>query len=224
VKRLTLTITLAAALILTGPHDLVAGSVGAAGQGGGHGGGGHGGGGHGMSGRSGSGGTSRGGQDAMTMGRPRMIAPTPGHAVPRPGVPGPQGPSHRPGHSPYYGYYGYYGYGGALGYGLGYDPFWDEGFDPYWGYGGYAAPYSYAPPALESGAIRLEIRPTSAQVYVDGYYAGTVDEYDGHFHHLDLPAGPHHVEVRALGYQPLTIDVNIHAHQTMDYKGVMVAG
>jgi hypothetical protein len=58
-------------------------------------------------------------------------------------------------------------------------------------------------------------------VYVDGYYAGIVDDFNGHFQHLDLTPGPHHVEVREPGYLPLDFDVSIEAHHTTQYRGTM---
>src|SRR5437868_6653952 len=48
--------------------------------------------------------------------------------------------------------------------------FWPGYYDPYW------YPYSpyYAPQAV-TGGLRLEIKPKTAEVFVDGYYAGVVD-------------------------------------------------
>lgn len=197
--------------------------------GGSHGGGGHAtsGGGHAMSAPRSSGGTARASG--------RGGAPATGHAVPRGSVVGPAR-GVRPGgygyYSPYYGFYG-----PALGLGLGYygyygDPFWD---DPYWGFGypaygypgygypayGYAAPY-VVPPGSVTGGLRIEVTPKTAEVYVDGYYAGIVDDFNGHFQHVDLTPGSHHIEVRAPGYETLTFDVNIQADHTTHYKGSLV--
>jgi hypothetical protein len=59
-------------------------------------------------------------------------------------------------------------------------------------------------------------------VFVDGYYAGVVDEFDGHFQHLNLIPGPHHLEISAPGYQPLVIDVAIQPHHKIDYRGALM--
>jgi hypothetical protein len=72
-----------------------------------------------------------------------------------------------------------------------------------------------------TGALRLKIHPKDAQVYVDGYYAGVVDDFNGHFQHLDLVPGPHHVEVRAPGRQSLEFDVVIQARHTTMYEGTL---
>ena len=102
-----------------------------------------------------------------------------------------------------------------------YDPFW-----PAFGY--YTNPYGYAayPPdpfASEgpTGAIRLKVTPRDAAVYVDGYYAGIVDDFDGHFQHLNLTSGPHHIEISASGYEALAFDVDIQAHHTTEYRGTL---
>ena len=86
-----------------------------------------------------------------------------------------------------------------------------------------AVPATYArplPPAQgPQGAIRLKITPKEALVYVDGYFAGIVDDFDGLFQKLHLEAGPHHVEVQAVGYEPLSFDVQITPDHTISYSG-----
>jgi hypothetical protein len=83
--------------------------------------------------------------------------------------------------------------------------------------------YGFAPDPFGSfgptGSIRLKVEPSEADVYVDGAYAGIVDEFDGHFQHLDLTPGPHHIEITAPGYQPLTIDTTIQPHHKIEYQG-----
>ena len=149
-----------------------------------------------------------------------------GRAVPRGSI-GPfrgYGPYGYGGH--YYPYYRYryywpgYGYSGL---GLGwswYNPYW---YDGYWGYdnSGYASQYTVQPSEV-SGGLRLEIEPETAEVYVDGSYAGIVDDFNGHSHYLNLTAGAHHIEVRASGYQTLTFDTMIQADHTISYKGHLV--
>jgi hypothetical protein len=114
-------------------------------------------------------------------------------------------------------YYSPYIYGyGAFGLGYWYAPyFWDG--DPY-GFG-WDAPYDYARIDRDYGSIKLKVKPNDAEVYVDGYYVGQVDEFDGIFQHLDLEAGSHRIEVRAAGYQPETIDVLIYRGRSVTYKG-----
>jgi hypothetical protein len=107
-----------------------------------------------------------------------------------------------------------YGAGyGLAGYGYGYSAAW-----PYSGYGA-VFPFDDFD---DAGSLRLLVEPKDAQVYVDGYYAGIVDQFDGHFQHLDLSPRPHHVEIRAPGYQPLAFDVVIQSHHRADYRGKLL--
>jgi hypothetical protein len=149
-----------------------------------------------------------------------------GQAVPRTTVPG---SVYRYRINPYYYYYPY-AYGAfGLGYlGWGYDPFfWGSGWgypygywgSPYYyGYGwGYPAPaYGYSQ-QNEQGSVKLDVQPKEAQVYVDGYYVGQVDDFNGIFHHLDLDAGDHRIEFRAEGYEPLTVEMKLMAGRTVTY-------
>ena len=126
------------------------------------------------------------------------------------------------------GYYpwGYGSYGFGLGYGgfgfgysaFGYDP-WGSGFyDPFYGYprGYVAAPWGRG---NYDGSLKLKVSPSDATVYVDGFYAGVVDDYDGMFQRLHLEPGAHRVEIRKDGYETLTFDVRITPDRTITYSG-----
>ena len=112
-----------------------------------------------------------------------------------------------------------FGYGA---FGLGY--FY---YDPYrWYPGYYGSPYGYGyyPPVgsgfgFDVGELRLQVFPRNAQVFVDGYYAGTVDDYDGMFQALKLEAGPYQIRISAPGFEDLTFDVRINPGQKVNYKG-----
>ncbi len=67
------------------------------------------------------------------------------------------------------------------------------------------------------GGVRIVDAPKDAQVFADGYYAGTVSDFDGVFQHLDLPEGPHHVEIREQGQTPIQFEVNIVPGETITY-------
>ena len=147
--------------------------------------------------------------------------PTTGKAVPRGAVPpaGGGGTVFAPGYG--YGFYpwgfGGLGFAGAYygGYGGYYDP-WYGGYDPYGGGGYYPLP-SYS--SDDQGAIRFKVKPREGQVYVDGYFAGNVDDFDGAFQRLRLTTGPHHIEIRAPGYETLSVDVQIQQDHTTTYEG-----
>src|SRR5262245_17836287 len=116
----------------------------------------------------------------------------------------------------------------VAGNGLGYYPWaWGGlGFGGY--YGGYYDPgwYDPYPPVYTGGGgfeydgkLRLKVKPREAAVYVDGYYAGRVDDFDGVFQRLKIDAGPHRVEIRLDGYETLTFDVRIDPDRTTTYEG-----
>jgi len=74
----------------------------------------------------------------------------------------------------------------------------------------------------EEGELRLKVKPREAEVYVDGYYEGIVDDFDGVFQRLHVPAGPHHVEIRANGYEPIFFDVQVEPNQATTYRGELI--
>ncbi len=52
-------------------------------------------------------------------------------------------------------------------------------------------------------ALRLLVTPREASVYVDGYAAGNVDDYDGVFQRLRLVPGPHEIVIYHPNYRTL---------------------
>jgi hypothetical protein len=108
-----------------------------------------------------------------------------------------------------YGYpYGYgYPYYGAP-YGYSYGGYYPSGY----GYGGY---YGGGYRGSAFGGVRIEGAVRNAEVYVDGYYAGIVDDFDGAFQRLELESGAHEIEIRAPGFPPLNYDVNVQPGQTL---------
>ena len=181
--------------------------------------------------------------------RPRDGRPAVGTAVDRRvAAPGHGGGVYYPGviYDPYYAYYynpyyygpayssywSPYGYGFGLGY-FAYDPFLFGGYGSYsgaYGYGGYGYdPYqaggggSYGGSSGSGyrgvGSLRLKVKPSDAQVYIDGYYMGVVDSFDSSFQKLTVEEGAHKVEVKAEGYKPVQFDVMIVPGETVTYKG-----
>jgi hypothetical protein len=136
----------------------------------------------------------------------------------------------------YYGYYGgsYNCYGSPWGYGgfgLGYfyyNPFWwsygSYGYGAAYGsggggYGDYGSGGGVGLSPQPTGSIRLKVKPNTASVYVDGYYAGRVDDFDGTFQKLAIALGVHKIEISAPGYRPLIVEVNILDWNTMTHEG-----
>jgi hypothetical protein len=164
-------------------------------------------------------------------GRPQVA--TPYHATNRPPY-YPYYPNHgRPyyGHAyyggyPYYGYpyYGYPGWGFSLYYG--YPWYGAYGFSagvgygyPGYAYGGYAAYPGYA--VNPYGGVRIAVPQRNAEVYVDGYYAGIVNDFDGTFQQVNLEPGAHRIEVRAQGFEPSTFEVQVTPGHTVTYRAAL---
>lgn len=122
--------------------------------------------------------------------------------------------------NPYgYGYgFGYFSYDPFLfGYGA-YDPYYGGGGYGYGG-GGYGSGYGYSQGYRDVGSLRLKVKPSNAQVYIDGYYVGVIDNFDGVFQKLGIDAGPHKIEIKADGYEPAQFEVMVTPGETVTYRG-----
>ena len=185
-------------------------------HGGGHGGGGHGGGG--------------GRAAAPVHADGRRVGAAVGNAVPRSGpVPRVGAPLHATGGRYYPSLHGNIGFGLSSGYpyygyvypyGYGYPFAHPYAYGAYgYGYSGYGySGYGYSPATAAYGDMRIQGAPRDAQVYVDGYYAGIVDDFDGAFQRLTLEAGPHHIEILVPGVPPIEFDVNVQPGRTITYR------
>ena len=166
---------------------------------------------------------SKGTSRAKAISRPRDDRPAVARAVPRPAdspAPPDSGGGVIVGRSYYGSYYnGYYGGYYPWGYGgLGLSGYYGR-YNPWWydrGY--YGRSYRYYSSAYEGG-LRLRVKPNHAEVFVDGYYVGIVDEFDNSLQRLRLETGPHRIEVRADGHAPLTFEVRILPGRTVTYRG-----
>ena len=122
---------------------------------------------------------------------------------------------------PYYPYSSFYwnaGYFDTFGYwGAG----WGPGYAGYYG-GGYPYGYGYRG-GYDVGRLRLQVQPRDAEVFIDGYYAGQVDDFDGRLQGLTLETGGYSVEIRKPGWETLTFDVRVTPGRTTNYKGELMA-
>lgn len=71
---------------------------------------------------------------------------------------------------------------------------------------------------LPTGALRLKVEPRDAEVFVDGFYAGRVDDFDGAMQKLKIVHGAHRIEIKAPGYETATFNVNVLIGETTTYK------
>ena len=110
-----------------------------------------------------------------------------------------------PFYSPWYPYWGPWGgYGwGPYGFGVG-----------FYGYPFYYPYYSYGYPIDTSGSVRVEVKPRDADVYVDGYLAGKVDDFDGVFQRLRVQPGGHELVVYKDGFH--SVEQHLYLAPTSD--------
>lgn len=86
--------------------------------------------------------------------------------------------------------------------GYGYHSYWR--YDPWsrWGpWGPYGYPRYYYGVYDRLASLRIDAEPRQAQVFVDGYYAGLVDDFDGVFQRLRLEPGGHTITLFLEGYR-----------------------
>lgn len=108
-----------------------------------------------------------------------------------------------------------------------YSPFYYDPF--YWSYYSWYYPSFYGPlpPAYwgyrmdNSSAVRLQVTPRQAEVYVDGYLAGTVDDFDGTFQRLNLPPGEHEIVLYLAGYRTVSQKVYLESRGTFRIRYTM---
>jgi hypothetical protein len=81
---------------------------------------------------------------------------------------------------------------------------------------------AFAPGEAPEGGLQLAVEPRRAAVYVDGMQVGTVDDFDGYYHHLSLTSGPHRIVILLDGYEPLSIDTVITPGRTSTYRGSLM--
>jgi hypothetical protein len=111
-------------------------------------------------------------------------------------------PRHPPRHETAVSVHGHVFIGGYF-----YDPF----FGPYPWWPRTAYPYWYFPVFDHRADLRLRIAPEPAEdaaVYIDGFYAGVVDDFNGVFQALPLTSGGHRIALYLAGYR--TIRRNIY--------------
>jgi hypothetical protein len=88
-----------------------------------------------------------------------------------------------------------------------YDPFYSPFYNPWYLGSWYQYPYPYPPYGRYAvrdelaSSVRLEVTPRGAEVYVDGYRAGNVDDFDGFFQRLRLRPGEHEIVLYFDGYR-----------------------
>jgi hypothetical protein len=72
--------------------------------------------------------------------------------------------------------------------------------------------------------VKLKVTPERAAVFVDGNFAGYVQQFSGMGRGMLVNPGPHHIKIALAGFQEFDTDVNLLPKQKMTIKTDLVAG
>ena len=86
--------------------------------------------------------------------------------------------------------------------------FWSAGFY----YPRYYFDYNACP---NRASLRIQAHPREAEVYVDGYYAGIVNDFDGTFQRLNVVPGTHEITLRLDGFATWSARVYASPYSTL---------
>lgn len=93
--------------------------------------------------------------------------------------------------------------------------------DPFWGPGPYPYAAAYPDGACLSGRVQVLATPIEADVYVDGFYAGLVDDFDGALQRLPVTPGRHAITLHLEGYRTVTRNIVVTSDSTFKLKLTM---
>jgi hypothetical protein len=75
-----------------------------------------------------------------------------------------------------------------------------------------------------TGELKIAATPSRAAVFVDGQYAGHVDEFDGVGQAMLLTPGQHRLHIALPGYLPFDTMVDLRPHQKLKIQTDLVKG
>jgi hypothetical protein len=101
-----------------------------------------------------------------------------------------------------------------------YDPFWRPYAYPYGVYP-YGAFRVYPFGARQEADVRVEVTPRQTEVYVDGFYAGVADDFDGVFERLHTTPGGHAITLHLEGYRTVTENIYVSPDSTYKLRDTM---
>ena len=100
-------------------------------------------------------------------------------------------------------------------------------YDPWFFDGWYGAPFGYGYPVAAdafapTSSLRVQVEPRQTEVFVDGYYAGPADEFDGTFQRLRVAAGEHDIELYLQGYKSVHQKILLQPDATFRLRHTML--
>ena len=97
-----------------------------------------------------------------------------------------------------------------------YDPWLPYGY-PYAWY----QPHGYYGRGYDTASLRLQVEPKETEVFIDGYWAGRVDDFDGFFQRLHLDPGDHDIELYLQGHRSVRQKVYLQPNATFRIRHTM---
>ena len=76
----------------------------------------------------------------------------------------------------------------------------------------------------DHASLRILAEPVETEVYVDGYYAGVVDDFDGIFQRLHVAPGPHEITLRLDGFETWSGEIFAGPGSTVNLRHYMRPG
>jgi hypothetical protein len=98
-------------------------------------------------------------------------------------------------------------------------------YDPYFGEYPWWPPVIYPHPRIVfdgRAQVRLQVTPRETAVYVDGFYAGIVDDFDGFFQRLPLLSGGHTIALYLEGFGTITRRVYLSPGSDLSIRETLV--
>ena len=97
-----------------------------------------------------------------------------------------------------------------------FDPFFSPYYyRPFYWYPYAAVGYGYGRFDGE-GSLRVQVMPRDTEIYIDNYYAGTSDDFDGMFQRLHIEPGAHDITLFREGYR--TVQQRIYIQSTGTFR------
>lgn len=72
-------------------------------------------------------------------------------------------------------------------------------------------------------ALRFQVTPENTEIFLDGYYVGTVDDFDGVFQRLHVAPGEHDIELYVNGYRSVRQKILVQPGATFRVRYTMEA-
>jgi hypothetical protein len=74
----------------------------------------------------------------------------------------------------------------------------------------------------DGSSLRLQVTPRETEVFVDGYFAGRVDDFDGRFQRLHIQPGEHELTLYLEGHRKVTQQVLIQPRASFRIRYTMM--